>query len=321
MNKSSNLPEIRKEAFTKAREKLRLSTKDLGGMACLSVRQIEQIENGEMGAFYGLQIKFTAAKKVANLLGMSDEEAFDYGPPPPSNIEVEKNSIEAPVPTPEPVKVSQVKVVEVVMADTAVAIEKPRERKANALASQKKVLLWLAVLAGLVFAVINLQTLFFADKPEEVIVIKEEVAEPEPAAPAADTSSATPITAVTAAVPATATPEASGACPAAEEPAVNYRPEIGRKSADMVYVQAKSKQVICVIDATGKIQNKSVEAGVGVSFYGKPPFKVLTAGLAQLDIYFQGSRVNSLNTNRKTVVLEAAEVVAPSADRTDSQSR
>jgi len=38
------LPEIRKEAFTKARESLGLTTKELSGMACLSVRQIEQIE-------------------------------------------------------------------------------------------------------------------------------------------------------------------------------------------------------------------------------------------------------------------------------------
>ena len=48
MNKPVKLPEIRKEAFTKARETLGLSAKDLSGMACLSVRQIEQIENGDV---------------------------------------------------------------------------------------------------------------------------------------------------------------------------------------------------------------------------------------------------------------------------------
>ena len=47
MPTSAKLPEIRKEAFTKARETLGLNTKELAGMACLSVRQIEQIENGE----------------------------------------------------------------------------------------------------------------------------------------------------------------------------------------------------------------------------------------------------------------------------------
>ena len=59
MNTDSKVPEIRKEAFIKAREKLSLSSKELGGMACLSTRQIEQIENGETSSFYSAQIKAT----------------------------------------------------------------------------------------------------------------------------------------------------------------------------------------------------------------------------------------------------------------------
>ena len=78
MNKSEKLPEIRKEAFTKARESLGLSTKDLSGMSCFSVRQIEQIESGESTSFYGAQVKFTAAKKVAELLKLKPEDAFDF---------------------------------------------------------------------------------------------------------------------------------------------------------------------------------------------------------------------------------------------------
>ena len=76
MSSNTKLPEISKEAFIEAREKLGLSTKDLGAKVCLSARQIEQIENGETSSFYGAQIKVTAAKKVAKLLNLSDEEAF-----------------------------------------------------------------------------------------------------------------------------------------------------------------------------------------------------------------------------------------------------
>ena len=79
VNKSAKLPEIRKEAFTKARESLGLTTKELSSMACLSVRQIEQIENGETSTFYGPQVKVTAAKKVAGLLKLKEEDAFDFG--------------------------------------------------------------------------------------------------------------------------------------------------------------------------------------------------------------------------------------------------
>ena len=79
MNTDSKIPEIRKEAFTNAREKLGLSSRELGVMACLSTRQIEQIESGEMSSFYGAHIKVTSAKKVARLIKLSDEDAFDYG--------------------------------------------------------------------------------------------------------------------------------------------------------------------------------------------------------------------------------------------------
>ena len=87
MNKPTKLAEIRKEAFTRARESLGLSTKELSSMACLSVRQIEQIENGEMSSFYGPQIKVTAAKKVAALLKLKEEDAFDFSEKtPPAKI-------------------------------------------------------------------------------------------------------------------------------------------------------------------------------------------------------------------------------------------
>lgn len=79
MKVKNTIPEIRKEAFVKAREALGLSASDLAGKACLSVRQIQQIENGEINAFYSPKIKFTAAKKVAQLLKLETEEAFDFG--------------------------------------------------------------------------------------------------------------------------------------------------------------------------------------------------------------------------------------------------
>jgi hypothetical protein len=182
-------------------------------------------------------------------------------------------------------------------------------------------MLWLSVLAALVFSAMNLRPLFFAEKPPEVIAVKQEIVEPTPP-PAATPVEPAPSTTLTAS-PAAVTPapaitaDTSGACPA-EEGIISYKPEAPRKMADMVFVQAKSKQVVCVIDASGKTQNKLVESGVGASFYGKPPFKVLTAGLSQVDVFFQGAKVRLSNPNSKTLILEASEVLTPLADRTDS---
>lgn len=364
MTSNSKLPEIDKEAFIKAREKLGLSAKDLGGMACLSTRQIEQIESGETSAFYGAKIKFTAAKKVAKILGLSDEEAFDFGKKIlPKEVEPES----APVPDSTPV-LEPIPVVDQVQALPEPRKEKKQKEKAapvqapqtqsenisdtlvtvtNTIASssskpakKKNLLLWLSVLAAAAFAVINLRPLLFADKPEEVIVVKEEVIAVPPN-PSSAPSDSNPVTVVQATPPvgatASATPPASApvaasapalvttsegslVCPV-EEAIISYKPEMPRKAGDMVYVQTKSKQVVCVIDASGKAQNKLIEPGTGISFYGKPPFKVLTPGLVEVEVFFQGAKVRPSNPNSKTIILEAGEVVTAPVDRTDSQFR
>ncbi|WP_231970546.1 hypothetical protein [Polynucleobacter necessarius] len=315
-------------------------------MACLSTRQIEQIESGEMSSFYGAQIKFTAAKKVAKLLNLSDEEAFDFGAQ--AQVQLPADSTALPIadaklvqfPKAEEEKLpSSAKVEiqdEVVQEKKSVtentepvkkvqAVEKPLTNTAAETKpkSKGKLFLWLSIITATALAVINLHPLLFADKPEEIVVVKEEIIEPAAPADPADPAPATPVTPATVA-PVVAVPaagaEVSAACPV-EEGVINYKPELPRKAGDMVYVQVKSKQVVCVIDASRKIQNKMIEPGMGTSFYGKPPFKVLTGGLAQADVYFQGAKVRLANPNYKTLVLEAAEVVTPPVDRTDPQLR
>ena len=360
MNTNSKLPEICKEAYTKAREKLGLSTKELGVMACLSTRQIEQIENGEMSSFYGAQIKVTAAKKVAKLLNLSDEEALNYGSQTPERLSTAP--AELPIaelkstPSPEakeskktstknsganvddleiqvraeetqlPAKViaeekkelvvkAQPQVVQVQALSSIEVSSKPRS------SSQKKLFLWFSVAAAAVFAVINLNPLFFSDKPEAIVLVKEELVEPAPAAPTPAPNESASVAAPTLTnVNSATTANAAGACPA-EEGIISFKPEAPRKVADMVFVQTKSQQVVCVIDASGKTQNKLIEPGVGTSFYGKPPFKVLTAGLNQVDVFFQGAKVRLSNLNTKTLILEASEVLSSTTDRSDSQVR
>ena len=347
MNTSSKLPDIRREAFIKAREKLSLSTKELGGMACLSTRQIEQIENGETSSFYSAQIKATAAKKVAKLLKLSDEEAFDFGATAPeTSSEVQLPIAEVKLtdaPKSEGAKKESTQKteakIELVQNQNQKQVQESQlpveEKKVQAKeaplnqvisksksTSQKKLFLGLSVAAGAAFAIVNLQPLFSPVKPAEIVLVKEEIIEPVPAAAPVEPVPSAQASSVAVAVqpaPAVST-EAAVACPA-EEGIISYKTDAPRKAADMVYVQVKSKQVVCVSDASGKMQNKLIEPSTGASFYGKPPFKVLTSGLAQADVFFQGAKVRLTNLNYKTLVLEAAEVSIPSLDRTDSQLR
>ena len=325
MDKLSTLGEIRKEAFTKARESLGLSTKDLSGMACLSVRQIEQIENGGMTSFYGPQIKFVAAKKVAALLKLKEEDAFDFGKnAPPEKIvqpvaeEVEKT----PAPKEQSKPQHEDETPKAIIISTEPVIPYQASKAVAQSNPQKRPIILLGVAAALAFAIVNLRPLFFPEPPKQEIVLVEAAQEAPPVSAAVEEKSAVsaptaaPSPLVAAAVPAAII---STECPAVDASAVTYKPDAPKKSGDMVYVQVKMAQTVCVIDASGKNQSKTLEPGAGVSIYGKPPFKVLTLGLNQVDLYFQGTKVRA-GAASKTVILEAAEVSQPVAS-TDSQLR
>ena len=336
MNKPVKLPEIRKEVFTKARESLGFSTKDLSGMACLSVRQIEQIENGETSSFYGDQVKFTAAKKVAGLLKITPEEAFDFSgvaqPVKAADVQ-EKLQGETKASAVENKAKTESAKEEKETAPAVAAKQKPQKSNVNNITDsvvdyrvkstasanpKKKLFLLLAIGAAVIFSVVNLRPLFFPEPvKEEVVIIQEVAQEPAPADAPAEAKQAP------AAVPETTPLAVSAECPPADASALNYRPEAPKKAGDMVYLQSKTAQTVCVVDATGKTQNKTLEPGVGTSVYGKPPLKVLTGGLNQVDLYYQGAKVRVGNTASKTIILESAEMIQPAApsNSTDSQLR
>ena len=330
MSKPVKLPEIRKEAFTKAREALGLSIKDVSGMSCFSVRQIEQIENGELGSFYGDQNKVTAAKKVASLLKLKEEDAFDFGgvvlasknaPEKENEAQGQAEKIDS---SPEKnTKKSQVGETKKVDSKSAqVAPSKSYEPLGTIGASKvnkqkdpkKRLFILLGIAAALIFSVVNLRPLFFPEPPKEEVVIVEQVIQaPEPEAP----------TAAPAVVADTSVTPVASECPAADSSAINYKSDAPKKPGDMVYAQSKTAQTICVVDAAGKTQLKMLEPGVGVSIYGKPPLRVLTGGLSQVDLYYQGSKVRLGNTSGKTIVLEPVELTQPitPAAPSDSQLR
>ena len=184
---------------------------------------------------------------------------------------------------------------------------------------KKKIFLLVAIAAAVIFSVVNLRPLFFPEPvKEEVVIIQEVVPEPTPAAEsAADAKPAT----TPAPELAPAAVAASAECPAADAAPLNYKPDAPKKAGDTVYLQSKTAQTVCVVDATGKNQNKTLEPGIGVSVYGKPPLKVLTGGLNQVDLYYQGVKVRLGNTNSKTINLEPAEIIQPAAPATPTDSQ
>lgn len=54
---------------------------DMATRACMSVKQIRQLEEGGISSFYSEAVKLTAAKKVGALLGLSADEVFAQAVP------------------------------------------------------------------------------------------------------------------------------------------------------------------------------------------------------------------------------------------------
>ena len=73
---------------------------DLATRACMSVKQIRQLEEGGMSSFYSAAVKTTSAKKVGHLLGLPAEAVFAQevqASAEPNAVEPEVLAVEADV--------------------------------------------------------------------------------------------------------------------------------------------------------------------------------------------------------------------------------
>lgn len=125
-----------------------------------------------------------------------------------------------------------------------------------------------------------------------------------PASPAAP-SSATPAAANVAAV--SPLPSDVG-CPKPDANVTEQSVTEPSKPGNFVHVVVKSRQIVCVVDATGKSMMQSIEPGAGHTFGGKAPFTVLTNGLSQASVYFQGRPVRPLNEQVRTIRVKEASI-------------
>ena len=336
------IPEIRAAAFIAARENSAMSVEELAHLACLSKKQIQQIENGGRNAFYSLEIKYVAAKKVAKLIQLDEKEAFDFGPQAElpltpvdelaqsELISAEQESLldlkkEAPQVDEGNLKEARNKAVSQLEAKPIlVEAFKPetsmrthfgtREQK-----SAGKKWLWLLPVGALVLALVQFQplledqldALMVKPKPVQETALTAAPVDAAPASPPAEPASTS--AAVTPPVPPAITPSpavavaANPACPLPDASIENYKSLSASKPGNMVFVKMPTAQIICVEDGDGKVQTKTMEPGLGHSFYGKPPFKLLTSGLSSAEIFFQGYRVRPSNADSKSMLLVQAD--------------
>jgi DNA-binding XRE family transcriptional regulator len=319
MNSSKNkiqvLPEIRGTAFKVAREKLQLTPADLGVKACLSKKHIVELEEGGISSFYSEAHKITVAKKVAKILGLDESKVLVH----PDGDAVVQNSLEFDlVPSESSVEegVSEDAKSQQVNRSGVTRVALPSEdkvslfdlspshmttgsgRQGKSLRGIGALFLILAVVFGLYFTKDDIAQVF-ASKPKtlEPEAVAESVNPPEEVPPVASVTP--PLSAVVDTV--------DPACPKVDSLVTDYSVTEPSKSGNFVFVQAKVKQVVCVVDASGQSIPQTIEAGSNYTFTGKAPFTVLSNGFQQLSVFYQGRPVRPSNTKVRSLRLIEAK--------------
>ena len=311
MANDQKLTDIRADVIKKAREAKGISIPQISKDLCFSVKQIEQIESGERSHFYSLAIKVSATKRVAEYLGLPFEEVFDFGPDlleaiqaPDEQIISEKNTV--PAPTPAAV-IKPATLEPAVVEKTPERLERfdpPSEEKPAKPAKTKYV--FFAFAAVIVAVIMNIE-LPAKDKSTEPIVAKLPTESIENNAKKEDTP-ISPISVSPPSSPAIVPVVTAGVgaenCPPPDANQLTYRSPSPSKAGNMVYISTRIKQVVCVKDATGKLEKRALEVNGSHSFFGKAPFVLMTSGISQADIFFQGYKVRIDDQNANSIVLE-----------------
>lgn len=72
----NHTPQINGALLRMRREELGWALTDLATRACLSHKQVKQIEEGGTSSFYSETVKATAAKKIGGILGLPEQSVF-----------------------------------------------------------------------------------------------------------------------------------------------------------------------------------------------------------------------------------------------------
>jgi hypothetical protein len=258
-----------------------------------------------------LAIKVSATKRVADYLGLPFEEVFDFGPDlleaiqaPDEQISPEKNTLPEPTSapvitpaTPEPAVVQK-------MPERLERFDPPAEEKEVKRSKAKYAFFALATIIAAIVLNIDLPA---KDKSAEPIVAKlptesiENNAKKEDA-PISPGSVSPPSS--SAVVPVVTVGVGAENCPPPDANQLTYRSPSPSKAGNMVYISTRIKQVVCVKDATGKLEKRALDVNGSHSFFGKAPFVLMTSGISQADIFFQGYKVRIDDQNANSIMLE-----------------
>ena len=291
-----------------------LSISEAARLVTLSREQVEQIENGGLGAFYGARHKLLAVRKYAEGLGIALEDILPAAP-------------HASAPMPEPVPVVEQEPVAPVLDETTgdvAAIAGPVIAKATEKyipqvaatdesspaknisdATVRRLPLAVVVAAALILVFSILRGLTSAPEvtelPSPEPVADTTAVEPSSLSPPAaqpEQAGETPASQTTEATASAAAPAPEATQPATDSCAVTAGPDTprwapaqARNASTRVFVTSAAPIDVCVTDATGTSTPLKLKPGAMSSVAGKPPYVVRSEKLSQAQIFLQGLKV------------------------------
>jgi transcriptional regulator with XRE-family HTH domain len=333
--KNTPMPDILGPALKAAREARRYERSELASLCCLSAKMILELEEGGMSSFYSYPLKINAAKRVGNLLNLSETDYLNYPPAAiVSSEDLEEGSLEGGVKNEANESAPAVKAspsardgVSTDTVDSAITErlewqELLTEKVGGDLAEANtrggfrlsmKLIGFLSVgivIAGIVFGLNSKYDIAY-----QVASLLEPEAKPQPQEilpaepPKTDSDEAK---AEVKNAPAEANQEikppevvaAAGQCPLKQDgQLLSYQTPAPTKAGDTVNIKTLIKQTLCFIDGSGKQLVIALEANTAHAFKGVSPFTVLGQDLDNVEMFFQGWRVRLPNAGSKQVKL------------------
>ena len=266
---------------------LRLSASiDLATLArrnIVSTTQIRQLEDGGDSSFYNPEIKFSVGKKLLKYLG--------------HDLKGEETQVETPsMETFHPEKASS-------DIATETLISQSNENLVTQSATENSSVVFPLLLSGAaVFVALWFWLGNEAPSPQPSVVNTPAEVKSEPKAELNAVSlpekSPSPTEAENSAVNLHASsnskelakPDTQFACNW-NNTEVEVQPESPQKAGEYVHVVAQKASTVCIMDGQKRVATINLQVGEGRSIYGLAPFRVYSADLNWIKVYFQGQYI------------------------------
>jgi transcriptional regulator with XRE-family HTH domain len=261
----------------------------------VSTTQVRQLENGGDSSFYSPEIKLSVGKKLLKYLGHDLQLEVTLDAPPSTSSDL------AQAETPAPRALDSEKASNSTTVETLVPAS--NENLAILPAPPNSSIVVPLFLTGV--ALFAAMWFWFDNKP---ISSQEEIKKALPvpksetkvdsnvaSLPDKSTDSTNPVN-VAPSLEATPTPkelakpDTQSACSwnSAEE---EVQPDSPRKAGEYVHVVAQQASTVCIMDGQKRVATLNLQVGEGRSIYGLPPFRVYSADLNLVKVYFQGQLI------------------------------